>query len=80
LTTEKIRLVPLGGLGKVGKNIMVVEYGNDIIIIDAGVIINIFIWLLLLLAGMGVEINAINERFLAYVLHVWCGFRRFFIP
>src|SRR5436305_2724656 len=37
LTKENIRLVPLGGLGEVGKNMMVVEYGNDIIIIDAGV-------------------------------------------
>ncbi len=37
MTTEKVRLVPLGGLGEVGKNMMVVEYGNDIIIIDAGV-------------------------------------------
>jgi ribonuclease J len=37
LTTEKIRLVPLGGLGEVGKNMMVVEYGNDIIIVDVGV-------------------------------------------
>jgi ribonuclease J len=37
LTKEKIRLVPLGGLGEVGKNMMVVEYGNDIIIIDVGV-------------------------------------------
>ncbi len=37
MTTEKIRLVPLGGLGEVGKNMMVVEYGNDILIVDAGV-------------------------------------------
>jgi ribonuclease J len=37
LTTEKIRLIPLGGLGEVGKNMMVVEYGNDIVIIDSGV-------------------------------------------
>jgi len=36
LTTENVRLIPLGGLGEVGKNMMVVEYGNDIIIIDVG--------------------------------------------
>ncbi|MDD4343495.1 MAG: ribonuclease J [Eubacteriales bacterium] len=33
---EKLLLIPLGGLGEVGKNMLVVEYGNDIVLIDAG--------------------------------------------
>lgn len=37
MAVEKIRLVPLGGLGEVGKNMMVVEYGDDVVIIDVGV-------------------------------------------
>ena len=37
MTTEKIRLIPLGGLGEVGKNMLVVEYGDEILIVDAGV-------------------------------------------
>jgi ribonuclease J len=33
---KKLRVIPLGGLGEVGKNMMVLEYSNNIIIIDAG--------------------------------------------
>jgi len=32
----KIRIVPLGGLGEIGKNMTVVEYGNDMVVIDCG--------------------------------------------
>lgn len=33
-----IRVVPLGGLGEIGKNMMVIETVNDIVVIDAGVL------------------------------------------
>lgn len=33
-----LRILPLGGLGEIGKNMMVVEYGDDILVIDAGVL------------------------------------------
>ena len=34
---EKLRIIPLGGLGEIGKNMMALEYGDDIIIVDCGV-------------------------------------------
>ncbi len=33
---KTLRIIPLGGLGEVGKNMMVMEYGENAIIIDAG--------------------------------------------
>ncbi|AOT69364.1 ribonuclease J [Geosporobacter ferrireducens] len=34
---KKLRVIPLGGLGEIGKNITVFEYDEDIIIVDCGV-------------------------------------------
>src|ERR1700680_4222354 len=31
-----LRVIPLGGLGEIGMNLMVVEYGQDSIVIDCG--------------------------------------------
>lgn len=35
---NKIKIIPLGGLGEVGKNMTVVEYNDQMFIIDAGII------------------------------------------
>ena len=35
--TSKLRILPLGGLGEIGKNMTVIEYGEQIIIVDAGI-------------------------------------------
>ncbi|NGZ75449.1 ribonuclease J [Saccharibacillus alkalitolerans] len=34
--TEKLTIFALGGVGEIGKNMYVVQYGNDIVVVDAG--------------------------------------------
>lgn len=34
---KKVKMISLGGIGEIGKNMMVIEIDNDLIIIDAGV-------------------------------------------
>jgi len=34
---EKLKIIPLGGLDEIGKNLTVLEYGKDMIIVDCGV-------------------------------------------
>ena len=35
--TDKLRILPLGGLGEIGKNMTVIEFGDQILIVDAGI-------------------------------------------
>lgn len=35
-SNKKLRVIPLGGLNEIGKNITAIEYGNDIMLIDCG--------------------------------------------
>lgn len=32
----KLKIIPLGGLDEIGKNMTALEYGNDIILVDCG--------------------------------------------
>jgi len=33
---RKLKIIPLGGIGEVGKNMTVIEWGNDMIVVDCG--------------------------------------------
>ncbi len=35
--SDKLRILPIGGCGEIGKNMTVIEYGDEIIVIDAGI-------------------------------------------
>ncbi|GFN23821.1 MAG: ribonuclease J [Thermoanaerobacteraceae bacterium] len=35
---QRVSLIPLGGLGEIGKNMLVIRYGNSILVIDCGLI------------------------------------------
>ncbi len=37
MASRKLRIVPLGGLGEIGKNMMSIEYGRNILIVDGGI-------------------------------------------
>ncbi|MBK5106979.1 MAG: ribonuclease J [Anaerolineales bacterium] len=37
MSNKKLRITPLGGLGEVGKNMMLYEYGDNIIVVDTGI-------------------------------------------
>ena len=36
MSNKKLKIIPLGGLGEVGKNMMAYEYGENILVVDAG--------------------------------------------
>jgi ribonuclease J len=36
MSSKPLRIIPLGGLGEVGRNMMVYEYDDEILVVDAG--------------------------------------------
>ncbi len=38
MANTQLKLIPLGGLGEIGKNMMVLEWGDDIVVVDCGIL------------------------------------------
>lgn len=36
MKSDTLRIIPLGGMGEVGRNMMVYEYNREILIVDTG--------------------------------------------
>ncbi len=36
MATNKLKIIPLGGLGEIGKNMTAIEYGRNVLLVDAG--------------------------------------------
>ena len=36
MMAPKLKIIPLGGLGEIGKNVTAIEFGKDILIVDCG--------------------------------------------
>lgn len=36
MSKKRLRVIPLGGVGEIGKNMWVVEYGDDLLVLDCG--------------------------------------------
>ncbi len=36
MAKEKLQIIPLGGLGEIGKNMTAIQYGDDIVVLDSG--------------------------------------------
>ncbi len=36
MASPLLRIIPMGGLGEIGRNMMIIEYGDDLIVVDVG--------------------------------------------